>query len=116
MAPTGRNIPFGSIKKAIDNKYGNFDNFKSEWIKKANELKGSGYVFLVITPTGDIDIISLYNQDSPYNYGLLPIMAMDVWEHAYYLKHQNEKNKYFNDFFNVVNFSYVNNLYEDKKM
>ena len=42
-------------------------------------------------------------------------MTMDVWEHSYYLKHQNEKNKYFNDFFNVINFSYVNNLYEDKK-
>lgn len=116
MAPAGRNIPFGSIKEAIDNKYGNFDNFKREWIKKANELKGSGYVFLVVTPTGEIDIISLYNQDSPYNYGLLPIMTMDVWEHSYYLKHKNEKNEYFNDFFEVVNFSYVNNLYEDKKM
>ena len=116
MSPNGRNIPFGSIKTAIDNKYGNFDNFKEEFIKKANEIKGSGYVFLVVTPTGELDIITLSNQDSPYNYGLMPIMAMDVWEHAYYLKHRNEKNDYFNDFFNVVNFSYINNLYEDKKL
>lgn len=116
MSPNGKNIPFGSIKTAIDNKYGNFENFKMEFIKKANELKGSGYVFLTLTPTGELDIIKLYNQDSPYNYGLIPIMAMDVWEHAYYLKHKNEKNKYFDDFFEVVNFSYINNLYEDKKM
>ena len=116
MSSNGRNIPFGSIKTAIDNKYGNFDNFKEEFIKKANEIKGSGYVFLVVTPTGELDIITLINQDSPYNYGLMPIMAMDVWEHAYYLKHRNEKNDYFNDFFNVVNFSYINNLYEDKKL
>lgn len=116
MSPNGRNIPFGSLKTAIDSKYGNFDNFKEEFIRIANELKGSGYVFLVVTPTGELDIISLYNQDSPYNYGLMPIMAMDVWEHAYYLKHRNEKNNYFEDFFNVVNFSHINNLYEDKKL
>jgi len=116
MAPNGRNLPMGSIREMINNKYGNFENFKREFISKANELKGSGYVFLVLTPEGEIDIIKLYNQDSPYNYGLMPIMAMDVWEHAYYLKHRNEKNDYFEDFFDVVNFSYVNNLYEDKKM
>jgi len=116
MSPNGRNVPIGSIKTAIDEKYGNFDNFKEEFIRKANEIKGSGYVFLVVTKTGDLNIISLANQDSPYNYGLMPIMAMDVWEHAYYLKHQNEKNKYFEDFFNVVNFSHINNLYEDKKL
>jgi len=116
MFPNRRNVPIGSVREAINNKYENFDNFKKEFIDKANELKGSGYVFLVLTPTGELDIISLYNQDSPYNYGLMPIMAMDVWEHAYYLKHRNEKNKYFNDFFDVVNFSYINNLYEDKKM
>lgn len=116
MSPNKNNLPVASIKDAINSKYGSYDNFKQEFIKKANELKGSGYVFLVVTPTGEIDIISLYNQDSPYNYGLMPIMAMDVWEHSYYLKHQNEKNKYFEDFFDVVNFSYINNLYEDKKM
>lgn len=116
ISPSGKNIPFGSLKNAIDNKYGNFDNFKQEFIKNANELKGSGYVFLVLRPDGELDIIKLYNQDSPYNYGLMPLMAMDVWEHAYYLKHRNEKNNYFKDFFDVINFSYVNNLYEDKKM
>lgn len=116
MSPNSNVTPIGSIKESIDNKYGNFDNFKKEFISKANELKGSGYVFLVITPNGDIDIIKLYNQDSPYNYGLMPIMAMDVWEHSYYLKHKNEKNNYFDDFFEVINFPYINNLYEDKKM
>lgn len=116
MAPPRNTIPIGSLETAINDKYGSFDNFRLEFIKKANEIKGSGYVFLVITPDGELDIITLSNQDTPYNYGLMPIMAMDVWEHSYYLKHQNEKNDYFNDFFEVINFSYVNNLYEDKKM
>lgn len=116
MAPPRNTMPVGTIRESIDDKFGNFENFKKEFIEKANEIKGSGYVFLVLTPDNELEIITLANQDTPYNYGLMPIMAMDVWEHAYYLKHRNEKNNYFNDFFEVINFSYVNNLYEDKKM
>ena len=116
MDPSLNNIPMGSIKKAIDTKYGNYENFKNEFIKKAMAFRGSGYVFLVLTPNGDIDIVALDNQDSPYKYGLIPIMAMDIWDHSYYLKHQNRKEDYFNDFFKVVNYSYINNLYEDEKI
>ena len=116
MDPSLNNLPMGSIKEAIDSKYGNYENFKQEFIKKAMEFRGSGYVFLVLTEDGDIDIVALSNQDSPYRYGLVPIMAMDIWEHSYYLKHQNRKEDYFNDFFEVVNYSYINNLYEDEKM
>ena len=116
MYPSLNNLPMGSIKEAIDSKYGNYENFKQEFIKKAMEFRGSGYVFLVLTEDGDIDIVALSNQDSPYRYGLVPIMAMDIWEHSYYLKHQNRKEDYFNDFFEVVNYSYINNLYEDEKM
>ena len=116
MDPSLNNLPIGSIKEAIDSKYGNYENFKQEFIKKAMEFRGSGYVFLVLTEDGDIDIVALSNQDSPYRYGLVPIMAMDIWEHSYYLKHQNRKEDYFNDFFEVVNYSYINNLYEDEKM
>lgn len=116
MDPAKNNIPMGSIKEAIDNKYGNYENFKQQFIKKAMEFRGSGYVFLVLTKDGELEIIALSNQDSPYNYGLIPIMAMDIWEHSYYLKHQNRKEDYFNDFFEVVNYSYINNLYEDEKM
>lgn len=116
MDPARNNIPMGSIKTAIDNKYGSYENFKKEFIKKAMEFRGSGYVFLVLNTNGELEIIALSNQDSPYNYGLIPIMAMDIWEHSYYLKHQNRKEDYFNDFFEVVNFSYINNLYEDEKM
>ncbi len=116
MDPAKNNIPMGSIKEAIDNKYGSYENFKKEFIKKAMEFRGSGYVFLVLNTNGELEIIALSNQDSPYNYGLIPIMAMDIWEHSYYLKHQNRKEDYFNDFFEVVNFSYINNLYEDEKM
>ena len=116
MDPSLNNLPMGSIKEAIDSKYGNYENIKQEFIKNAMDFRGSGYVFLVLTEDGDIDIVALSNQDSPYRYGLVPIMAMDIWEHSYYLKHQNRKEDYFNDFFEVVNYSYINNLYEDEKM
>lgn len=116
MAPPRGSVPMGSLARSIDEKYGSFDNFKKEFINKAMEIKGSGYVFLVINQDGELEIITLSNQDNPYNHGLIPIMAMDVWEHSYYLKHQNRKEDYFNDFFDVINFSYINNLYEDKKI
>ncbi len=114
MSPALINKPIGSIKKAIDEKYGSYDNFKKEFIDQAMKLKGSGYVFLVLNPNNELDIISLANQNSPYFYGFTPLIAMDVWEHSYYLKNKNEKEKYFNDFFEVINFAYINNLYEDK--
>ncbi len=116
MSPSLNNKPMGSIKEAIDKKYGSYENFKNEFIKQAMDLRGSGYVFLALTPDGELDIITLANQNSPYFFGWTPLMAMDVWEHAYYLKHKNEKGNYFDDFFEVVNFPYINNLYEENKL
>lgn len=115
MSPSLNNKPMGSLKEAIDKKYGNFDNFKKEFIDHAKNIRGSGYVFLALNPEGELDIISLANQNSPYFFGWTPIMAMDVWEHAYFLKDKAEKEKYFNDFFEVINFPYINTLYEDNK-
>jgi len=116
ISPNRFNKPFGSIEDAINSKYGSFENFKEEFIRKGMEIKGSGYVFLVMAPNGELDIITLPNQESPYLYGFVPLIAMDTWEHAYYLNQKTDKKKYFNDFFEVINFSYINNLYEDKKM
>ena len=112
----GGNIkPIGLLKEKIDTQYGNYDNFKNEFIKIANELSGSGYTFLVINENKDLQIINMPNQESPYLYGMIPLIALDLWEHAYYLDYQNNKNKYIDAFFKIIDFNNVNNLYEKVK-
>lgn len=111
MNPMNR-MPSGNLKEAIDKKYGNYNNFKSEFINKANKLIGSGYTFLVINKNG-LDIINLSNQETPYLYNMIPIMALDLWEHAYYLDYQNDRAKYINNFFQVIDFNLASKLYEE---
>ena len=109
------NIPKGSIKTAIDKQYGNYDNFKKEFKNIALELTGSGYTFLVINDNKELQIINMGNQESPYMYGMVPIIALDLWEHAYYLDYQNNKSKYIDAFFNILDFDKINSLYEKNK-
>lgn len=107
-----RNInPKGNLKEAINKKYGSFENFKKEFIKEALLLKGSGYTFLVVK-NKNLDIINFPNQETPYTYNMIPIMTIDLWEHAYYLKYQNNKEAYINNFFEIVDFDIVSSLYE----
>lgn len=94
--------------------YGSFDNFKSEFISCANKLVGSGYTFLVYKDD-KFDIINLPNQESPYSYNYIPLIALDLWEHAYYLTYYNDRALYINNFFSVINFDYANILYEKNK-
>ena len=94
--------------------YGSFDNFKSEFISCANKLVGSGYTFLVYKDD-KFDIINLPNQESPYSYNYIPLIALDLWEHAYYLTYYNDRALYINNFFNIINFDYANILYEKNK-
>lgn len=94
--------------------YGSFDNFKSEFISCANKLVGSGYTFLVYKDD-KFDIINLPNQESPYSYNYIPLIALDLWEHAYYLTYHNDRALYINNFFSVINFDYANILYEKNK-
>lgn len=94
--------------------YGSFDNFKSEFISCANKLVGSGYTFLVYKDD-KFDIINLPNQESPYSYNYIPLIALDLWEHAYYLTYYNDRTLYINNFFSVINFDYANILYEKNK-
>ena len=111
MSLKGNIEPKGSLKRAIENKYGNFNNFVMEFMKQANSLKGSGYIFLVVN-NKTLDIISLPNQESPYIYGMKPIMALDMWEHAYYLKYQNNKEQYIKNFFSIIDFDVIEKIYE----
>lgn len=115
MSNLKNNKPVGSIKNEIDKEYGNYENFKNEFKKMALELIGSGYTYLVINKNKKLQIINMSNQESPYLYGMIPIMIIDLWEHAYYLDYQNNKEKYIDSFFEIIDFDKINNLYEKEK-
>ena len=115
MTPHMNQRPVGELKKAIDETYGNYENFKQEFIKTASYLVGSGYTFLVMNKENELEIINTSNQETPYLYGLTPILALDLWEHAFYLKYQNRKDEYINNFFSIIDFENVSKLYEQKK-
>lgn len=115
MSNLKNNKPVGSIKNEIDKEYGNYENFKTEFKKMALELVGSGYTYLVINKNKKLQIINMSNQESPYLYGMIPILTLDLWEHSYYLDYQNNKEKYIDSFFEIIDFDKINNLYEKEK-
>ena len=112
MNPKKYNKPVKSIAKAIEDQYGGYDAFQDEFFKTASYLVGSGYTFLVLNDQNKLEIINLSNQDTPYTYGLVPFIALDNWEHAYYLNYYNERDRYMKNFFEIIDFEYINNLYE----
>lgn len=103
--------PIGELAGAINKAFGSFENFKSEFIKAALSVFGSGYAWLVLDGNGKLKIITTANQDTPLAMGLCPILNVDVWEHAYYLKHYNVRADYLNDWFNVVNWPVISTNY-----
>ncbi len=112
ISPNKKNNLVGKLKDAILKQYGTYEQFKEEFIKTANFLQGSGYTFLVLNRDNELEIINTPNQETPYSYMLTPIMTLDLWEHAYYLKYHNRRGDYINNFFNIVDFSKINELYE----
>lgn len=107
----GNREPSGILENKIIKKYGSYNNFISEFINSANNLKGSGYTFLVLN-NDELDIINLSNQETPYMYGMIPIIGLDMWEHAYYLKYQNNKEQYIKNFFSIIDFNKIVEIYE----
>jgi len=105
----------GNFKEAIEKEYGNQENFEKTYIEEAKKLVGSGYTFLVLNKDSELEIINTANQDSPYSYGLIPIMTIDLWEHAYYLDYQNRRDDYMNAFFQIVDYKKVDEQYEKAK-
>ena len=97
----------------INKYFGSFADFQNEFIDMAKSLKGSGYTFLVLDKNNKLRIINMSNQDTPYYYGFIPIMTIDVWEHAYYLKYTYERGKYLNSIFDIIDFDKVYKLYLD---
>lgn len=104
-------LPVGKIKEAIDKEFGNYENFKQEFIKYCQNVVGSGYTFLVLDSSKKLKIINMKNQDTPFLYGYIPIMTIDLWEHAYFLDYVN-RNDYINAFFNIVDYEKINSIYE----
>ena len=115
MSDKGNNIPYGEILKDINKYFGSYDNFKKEFIKKALNLVGSGYTFLVMDESGKLQIINTSNEDTPYSYGFIPIIVLDLWEHSYYLKYTTNKEAYINNWFNLLDFKKINDLYIENK-
>ena len=111
MSPDGGGQPGGSLGSAIDRAIGSFEAIKDELSKKAAGQFGSGWGWLVVGG-GALQVISTPNQDSPYMQGLTPILGVDVWEHAYYLKYQNKRADYIAAWWNVVNWPAVADRYE----
>jgi Fe-Mn family superoxide dismutase len=112
MSPQGGGQPVGKIAAAIDAELGGFDAFKEAFTKAALTRFGSGWAWLTVTPDHKLLVESSSNQDSPLMHGHTPILALDVWEHAYYLKYQNRRPEYIAAFFNVVDWQEVNRRYE----
>ncbi|WP_088808974.1 MULTISPECIES: superoxide dismutase [Listeria] len=106
LSPSGGGEPAGELKAAIDAKFGNFADFKAKFADAATTRFGSGWAWLVVK-NGELEIISLPNQDSPLSDGYTPVLGLDVWEHAYYLKFQNRRPEYIDTFWNVVNWDEV---------
>ncbi|UOQ47438.1 superoxide dismutase SodA [Gracilibacillus caseinilyticus] len=114
LSPNGGGEPTGELADQINATFGNFDKFKDEFAAAAAGRFGSGWAWLVVN-NGNLEIISTPNQDTPISEGKAPILGLDVWEHAYYLKYQNKRPDYIAAFWNVVDWDKVASLYSEAK-
>ncbi|CAM3951375.1 superoxide dismutase SodA [Lederbergia lenta] len=114
LSPEGGGEPAGSLAEAINSKFGSFDKFKEAFAAAGAGRFGSGWAWLILN-NGEVEITSTPNQDSPLMEGKTPLLGLDVWEHAYYLKYQNRRPEYMNAFWNVVNWDEVQKLYDAAK-
>ncbi|MCX6072473.1 MAG: superoxide dismutase [Chloroflexi bacterium] len=112
MAPKAGGEPKGEVAKAIDSAFGSFAAFKDQFTKAGLGRFGSGWAWLVVDKSGKLAITSTANQDSPISEGLRPILTVDVWEHAYYLKYQNRRADYLAAWWNVVDWETVTRLFK----
>ena len=115
MSSKGGEKPEKQLAKEINLRFGSFDEFKKQFTDAALKVFGSGWVWLVINTNKKLEIIFTKNQDSPLMNNLKPILGLDVWEHAYYLKYQNKRADYITSWWNVVNWKKVEELFKEAK-
>ncbi|MGT2741998.1 superoxide dismutase SodA [Streptococcus plurextorum] len=111
LSPEKTEVP-AELAADIDATFGSFDAFKDAFTAAATTRFGSGWAFLVVNKEGKLEILSTPNQDTPIMQGLKPILALDVWEHAYYLNYRNVRPNYIKAFFEVINWNKVDELYK----
>ncbi len=119
LSPDGGGKPSGALASAIDRAFGSFDKFKEEFDNAAATRFGSGWAWLIVDNSGNLKVTSTPNQDNPAmdvaEVKGTPILGLDVWEHAYYLKYQNKRPDYIQAFWNVVNWNEVGKRFEAAK-
>jgi Fe-Mn family superoxide dismutase len=113
MAPNAGGAPTGAIAEAINKTFGSFEEFKTKFNEAGAKRFGSGWAWLVKGGGGELQILSTPNQDSPISEGHTPLLGNDVWEHAYYLKYQNQRPKYLEAWWNTVNWEQVNKNFSE---
>ncbi len=111
LSPNGGGEPTGALAEAINKSFGSFAQFKEAFAKAATGRFGSGWAWLVADKSGTLSIVSTANQDNPLTDGHTPLLGLDVWEHAYYLKYQNKRPGYIEAYWNVVNWEDVAQRY-----
>jgi len=112
IAPNAGGLPTGDLLAAIEANFGSFEEFKKLFTEAGTTQFGSGWAWLSVDSNGKLVIDKTSNADSPLMHGKKPILTMDVWEHAYYLKYQNLRPDYINNFFNIINWSEVSRKYQ----
>jgi Fe-Mn family superoxide dismutase len=115
LTPGGNVQPVGEVAKELDATFGSYDNFVDKFSRAAATRFGSGWAWLVLNEQKKLEVYSTANQDSPYMQGHIPVLGLDVWEHAYYLRYQNRRPDYVKAFWSVVNWDKVNQLYVENK-
>jgi Fe-Mn family superoxide dismutase len=113
LSPHGGGEPAGALAENINHTFGCFKDFKEAYNKDLTSLFGSGWVWLIVNQDQQLEIVKTGNQDSPLSLGKTPILGIDVWEHAYYLKYQNRRPEYIEAIWNVINWDEVQRRYEE---
>ena len=114
LTKDGHKTPVNELQDAINEVFGGFDGFKTKFSEVATKRFGSGWTWLVLNKEKNLEIYSTANQDSPIMEGNKPILGLDVWEHAYYLKYQNRRPEYIEAFWNIINWEIVNKKFISK--
>jgi Fe-Mn family superoxide dismutase len=111
MKPKGGGDPTGDIAQALTRAFGPFKDFQKKFNEAGVKQFGSGWVWVVASPKGELQVVTTPNQDNPISQGLQPVFGNDVWEHAYYLKYNNRRPEYLEAWWNVVNWDEINRRY-----